>query len=512
MFFEFSKAFYESIVTFLRARSKMPQKSYNPGFEVETKYWEKVIMPLLDPQIASRFVDRLTKQNKQFLDFLLENTDIENASLAEKAKLLEVTLSYKLRDSTSIISGLRNSVFSRLDGLSLDQICSILAKINKHKLPYGISPTELLPLESYIMGLTDKPKSSSQKESLQVASLNLTPSILSYLLPRTKDPSAFDKHPPSIAKTLSTCVQLLKHLSQVAETEDPHLLWTTTGEHNGQTTISTKGVKPMSITQLNNVLVLLWCLVDDFADDPVFEATVRRLFAVVAVRAEFLGQLETLVFVKCILAWESRGKPAACDNTLLERLVTSPKLAGKLSEWPDYYAYSKVLEFTKRPTGVSNSLDTADRQNRSSGLTRVNLAEQRVLEVLKEYVRVPVMAGNVTPPVLPSIPVDIMLPGVQPPTIVEVNGIHHYTSEYMRKTSTDPVLVVDAASFSQPSERLADLRGRELVRLRALTQAGYRVICIDMIAVGRGPAADRDLGQILSKIILPISGAAPKAK
>ena len=491
----------------------MPQKSYNPAFVIESKYWEKVILPLLDPQIASRFVDRLTKSNTQFLDFLLENTDIENASLVEKAELLEVTLSYKLRDSTSIISGLRDSVFSRVDGLSLDQISSILGKINKHKLPYGISPTELFSLKSYIMGLTDKPKSSSEKDSLQVASLNLTPSILTYLLPRTKDPSVFEKSPPSIAKTLSSCVYLLKHLSQVAETEvSQPILSTEHKEREVPVTNAAKGASAMSNTQLNNLLMLLWCVVDDFAEDPVFEICVLRLFAAVGARALFLGPLETFIFIKCILAWESRGKPAACDNTLLQKLVTSPKLAGRLSEMAEYYAYSKVLEFTNRPTGESASSGSPDNQRRSAGLTRVNLAEQRVLEVLKEYVRVPVTAGNITPPELPGIPVDIMLPGVRPRTIVEVNGIHHYTSEYMRKTSTDPVLVVDAASFSQPSERLADLRGRELVRLRALTQAGYRVICIDMIAVGRGPAADRNLGEILSKIISPISGNTPKAK
>ena len=490
----------------------MPQKSYNPAFMIESKYWEKVILPLLDPQTASRFVERVMKPNKQFLDFLLENTDIENASLAEKTELLQATLSYKLRDSTTVISGLRDSVFSRLDELSLDEICSIMGKINKHKLPHGISPTELALLKSYIMGLTDKPKSSSEKDTLQVASLNRTPSILSYLIPRTKDPSAFAKSPPSIPKTLSSCVYLLKHLSQVAETEEWQPLQSAEHNQNELQAQTTKGVKPMSNTQLNNLLKLLWCLIDDYADHEMFDLCVQRLFAAVGLRADHLGQLETFIFVKCILAWESRGKPAACDNSLLNKLLTSSKLEGKLSDMAEYYAYSKVLQFTQRLSGESKSLGQADTEKGTAGLTRVNLAEQRVLEVLKEYVRVPVMAGNITPPELPGIPVDIILPGIKPPTIVEVNGIHHYTSDYFRKTSTDPVLVVDADSFSQASARLADLRGRELVRLRALTQAGYRVICIDMLAIGRGPAADRNLGQILSKLISPTSGNPPKAK
>lgn len=411
-----------------------------------------------------------------------------------------------------MLSGLRDSVFSKLDELTLEQICSILGRINRHKLPYGITPEELLSLKSYIIGLTEKAKSSGNKANLQVISLNLTPSILRYLIPRTKDLAYFEKSPASISKTISSCVYLLKHLSQVAEAEDSQPVVSIQQPPQEMSVQTAKAMRTISTATLNNSLKLLWCLVDDYAPGQVFDECIEGLFELIGPQVEHFGRYETFIFIKCILAWECRAHSTTQSNTILQKLVTSTKLSGTPSGMKEYYAYAKLLELTNRPTGEFATFASVGKQDQLPSLTRVNLAEERVIQVLKEFVRVPVSSGNKFPPELPEITVDIMLPGVKPPTIVEVNGIHHYTSAHFRKSSTDPVLVVDAASFNQQSERMTDFRGRELVRLRALALAGYRVVCVDMIAIGRGPAADLRLGQLLAEVISGPPENASKAK
>jgi hypothetical protein len=520
-------------------------KRYTPSFPNELKYWQKLILPKLEPEVITRFSSQILDEKKLFIDYILQQCEWKNSSAADNAELLKVIFGYRLRDHLSIIRALRDNVFPKFGSLSFEQVADLLDNINKHKQPFGPDELELQPVMNYIADLhrTMNSQPERKKQKLQKPAGITRAKYLLARFPCKEEDSSVTKA-SKVSQRIVEGLTILKSLHDIRMLDDHKQDFVVARESKPEGLDASRQLGresvPLDCTttvpSVGSCLKVLSSLVNDYIPAHSVDKTISILFELVAPHRHLMSKSEQLLLIKCILIWECRllysspnSEQANKYSELLTSLLSSEKISSlDVQQSREMRLYAALLSLTNRPThqlerllipAVPNphptgSLDTEEGPDLpvlggNAGRTQVNTAEERVRKVVTEMLGVPVRAQKEQVPILDFLQVDIQLSNEDSKVIIEVNGMHHYTSEHYRsgaikagatssESRTLSTRVGEGRITLLPESRVCSLRGWELVRLHVLSLASHHTVCVEVMHYSRTDAGDRLLADHLA--------------